>query len=733
MSEHSEQGVGPASIRAGEAELRQHADLYRLLFERSPLGIFHYDTGLRIIACNESLCRILHSSFDRLVGLDMHQLRDRRPLGSLETALEGHHGLYEGPYEATTSSAGIVVALRTVPVTAPDGTVLGGMAIVEDVTERRQIEEIQTAIYQLSDATLRAEDLDSLYPAIHKILGRLMPAENLYVALYDEAAETLSFPYFVDRYDPPPPPQKARYGLTEYVLKTEEPLLATTGEELEAKIRREGLDAGGATPTSWLGVPLKTRRATIGVLVLQSYDQDAAFSEQDREILIFVAHQVANAIERKRHEAQIEHMAYFDGLTGLYNRRMLHERAAQVLALAERHDWQSSLLYLDLDRFKNVNDTLGHDAGDELLVAVAQQLRSCLRKSDTLARLGGDEFAYLLHNAGTREAAQMARQLVDRLERPFEIQGHRVHLGASIGVALFPQHGATLDELLKNADIAMYRAKAEGVGFAFFDYERSPYSRQRLELEDELRRAVDEGLLELYYQPLLDLASGGWSGVEALVRWPRGERVLAADEFIPLAEESDLIRRLDWRVLELALSQAAALRTALPGIRLSVNLSARSLHHEGLVDHVQALLTLHHLPADCLILEITESAAVRNPEASFRALAELDALGVRLAIDDFGTGFASLTYLRSMPLDRVKLDKALLHEMATRPRGERLLEAAATLGHALDLEVVVEGIETAEQLEWLRHRGFDTAQGYYIARPQPLAEVLEALKSPPPR
>jgi diguanylate cyclase (GGDEF)-like protein len=440
-------------------------------------------------------------------------------------------------------------------------------------------------------------------------------------------------------------------------------------------------------------------------------------------VLGFVASQVAMAIERKRHEEQIQRMAYYDGLTGLYNRRMLQERAQQSLDLGRRHSWAVAFLYLDLDRFKNVNDTLGHDAGDELLAAVGGELKSWLRASDTLARLGGDEFAFVLNAADERRAGEAAQRILGLLDRPFEIRGERVHVGASIGIALFPEHGGTFDELLKNADIAMYRAKVEGGSYRFYDPERSPFSRDRLALEAELREALAAAGLELHYQPLHALADDTLVGFEGLARWQRRQRLMSAAEFVPLAEESELVKLLDWQLLGRALRETRELLPSGSQLEVSTNLSSRSLHSDGLVEHLAALLAETGVEPQRVVLEVTETAAMSDPEHCSRTLRDLASLGVRLALDDFGTGVSPLTYLRSMPFHRVKIDGSLIREIGSDSRAEELVQGAIGLGHGLGLEVVGEGVESEQQRDWLRGHGCDLVQGRLVGPPVAAARL----------
>lgn len=718
-------------LDAAMLEAAKSRERYRLLFEQSPVGVLTFDRDLRITDVNLRMEEILQSDRDRLVGLEMETLEDRRVLPAIRAALEGRRGAYDGRYDATTSDARIWVSVRSVPLRDPSGDeITGGICIIEDVSERREVEEVQAAIYEISEAVHDTEDLESLYRRIHGVIARLVPVENFYLAIWDPSTEIIHFPYFVDREDEPPPPQKAGTGLTEHVLRSGEPLLMTH-DEIRERIDSGDFQARGHLPAFWLGVPLRTHESTIGAMALQSYDESVRIEARHRRMLGFVAGQIALAIERKNHEKQIERMAFFDGLTNLYNRRMLQEQAERILAMAERHGWQLALLYLDLDRFKNINDTLGHDAGDDLLAAIAGQLRAVLRRSDTLARLGGDEFAVLLTQSSQVEAARTARRLLEALDRPFDLRGRRVHIGASLGIALYPQHGDDLEALLKHADIAMYRAKSKGGGFTFFTPEESPYSVRRLDLEAQLRQAVQDGTLELFYQPIVVVGSGRVRAVEALARWYDADgQAIPAAEFIPLAEESDLIRQIDYWVLNQVLVDSARWQQVEPTLQLAVNISARSLHHRDLVDRVEAELAASGVDPGRLVLEITESSAIRDPETAARVLRDLRRLGVSIALDDFGAGYASITQLRQLPCDRVKIDRGLIAEIGEEGRGEKLLLAAIRLGQGLGLEVVAEGVEEPHQLQWLRQRGCDLAQGWHLGRPIPLERLLEEFEKP---
>lgn len=360
-----------------------------------------------------------------------------------------------------------------------------------------------------------------------------------------------------------------------------------------------------------------------------------------------------------------------------------------------------------------------------MLVEIARELERCARTSDLLGRLGGDEFAFVMSDAGPQEASRLARRVGEVLDRPFVVRDERVHVGCSMGIAVFPEHGDTLEELLKHADIAMYRAKDAGIDFSVFDSERSPYSRERLALEAELREAVSRAELVLHYQPVFRVADGSRAGVEALIRWPREEREVRAPELVSLAEESDLIRTLDRFVLGRALRDFQGVAAGAGAeLELSLNLSPASLHQEGLTESLVGLLDETGIDPSRVVLEVTESAALRNPETSRRTLRALADVGLRIAMDDFGSGFSSVTHLRNMPFRRLKIDRSLVTAIGTSSRGEQLVEGTILMGQSLGMEIVAEGVETNEQLEWLRERRCDLVQGFLLGRPMPLEEVF---------
>ena len=432
---------------------------------------------------------------------------------------------------------------------------------------------------------------------------------------------------------------------------------------------------------------------------------------------------VVDVTERKQAEARIAYMAHHDALTDLPNRVLFHERLNESLARVRRHGESLAVYCLDLDHFKGVNDTLGHPMGDAVLQAVAQRLKNCLRDSDMVARLGGDEFAVVQYPLGNpNEASTLASMLIETVSRPYEVQGHEFIIGASIGIALAPGDGHEADGLLRNADIALYRAKAEGRGTAhFFEAEMDRRIQARRLLEIDLRKAFANGEFELFYQPLINLTTDAVSGFEALLRWRHPDRgMIAPGDFIPLAEEIGLIVPLG----EWVLRQACAEAMRWPGeLKVAVNLSPAQFRSRGVVRAVLTALAYSRLPASRLELEITESVLLGETDANLATLHQLREIGVRISMDDFGTGYSSLSYLRCFPFDKIKIDRSFVSELAERPDCVAIIRAVAGLGLSLGIATTAEGIETTEQLERVRAEGCTEVQGYLFSAPRPASEL----------
>jgi diguanylate cyclase (GGDEF)-like protein len=425
-----------------------------------------------------------------------------------------------------------------------------------------------------------------------------------------------------------------------------------------------------------------------------------------------------------RQLADSRRLAATDDLTGLPNRR--HFRAAISTAVAARGSTELAVLLMDLDRFKEINDSLGHHVGDQLLTLLGPRLRSVLAEPNLLARLGGDEYGVLLPGADAEAAAAAAGAMLTALHAPFDLAGVSLHIEASIGIALCPTHADGVSGLLQRADLAMYRAKASHAGYSFShtDTDADAADRQRLQTLEDLRTGLDRDQLVLHYQPKLDLRTGQVNGVEALVRWQHPTRgLLYPDAFLPLAEASGLLRRLTLTVLEIALRQANTWRRDGRPLTVAVNLSASNLLDTQLPAQIEMLLTTLSLPATLLELEITETVLMADPVRALQVLCGLRALGVRLAVDDYGTGYSSLSYLQDLPVDDLKLDRTFVTRSETDPRSAAIVRSTIALAHSLDMQIIAEGVESATVLRHLAQADCDLAQGYHICPPQPATEL----------
>ncbi|MES2352973.1 MAG: EAL domain-containing protein [Pseudomonadota bacterium] len=437
--------------------------------------------------------------------------------------------------------------------------------------------------------------------------------------------------------------------------------------------------------------------------------------------------------ERMLAESRIQFLAYHDGLTALPNRTMFTQILGHGLSLARRHNKKLAVLFLDLDRFKAINDTLGHEAGDSLLQEVARRLKDCLRKSDTVARFGGDEFVVLLEEIpDTNHISIVATKILNALVKPMTLANQELHVTASVGISIFPEDGQDEQSLMKNADIALYRTKEGGKNsFRLYSEQMNTYSFQRLAMESDLRHALEHDEFELYYQIKLDLRSNDVTGMEALLRWnhPRDGMVSPA-QFLAIAEETGLIVPIGKWVLRTACMQNKAWQDeGLPHLRVAVNLSARQFADESLLRDVIQTLEETGLPPDCLELEITESMVMRAPEKAVQILTELKALGVQLAIDDFGVGYAALANIKRFPVDTIKVDRSFINNIAKQGEEKSLTEAIIAMGKTLSLTVVAEGVETQEQYDFLREKACDEFQGFYFSKPLEQSKFVELLRA----
>lgn len=477
-----------------------------------------------------------------------------------------------------------------------------------------------------------------------------------------------------------------------------------------------------------------------GAAILRNYRKDGSAFWNDLKVAPVVndrgkvSHFVGilhDITEAKRYQEELEHQANHDSLTGLPNRNLLNDRIHQAIALASRNQSQFSLVFMDLDHFKVVNDSLGHNAGDRLLIQMAKRLQGVAREIDTVARLGGDEFVILLADSGSFAGRiGWLERLKEQIATPLMLDGQELVVSCSIGFCCFPDDGRDVGTLLRNADTAMYQAKHQGRNrICAFTPQMNEQMQRRLLLEQEIRHALHNDEFRLVFQPQLDLQSGRLCGFEALVRWQREDRLVAPDEFIPLAEETGQIVGIDFHVFDAACRQLYAWKDAMQGPSMSVNFSAISFMAHDFIERVQQIIDRHGVAPERLKLEVTESMLMTNTDAVLAKMLALSALGIRFSIDDFGTGYSSLGYLKRFPFSELKIDRSFVSDVHLDPDSASLARSMISIGHNLGLKVIAEGVETPEQLGFLRHAGCDELQGYYYSPPLPPAACLAFLQA----
>ena len=498
---------------------------------------------------------------------------------------------------------------------------------------------------------------------------------------------------------------------------------------VEAVTRTGAVPAGAQV----LVYPVMVEAAVGGALSLL-FDGRTLPDPDTRQFLHDIADRLAVTLANYARACALVRQAHYDGLTGLPNRELFRDRLDQALVRARRDRRPVGLLFIDLDRFKHVNDANGHSSGDQLLRQAAARLRECMGDSDTVARLGGDEFTVILPDiASTLDAAAAAEAAIGRLGEPFFVEGTEHHVSASIGIACFPADGAKAEELLRSADMAMYRAKGNGRGcFAFFEEHMNADATSRRRLELQLRHALAEGELLLHYQPIISAVTGEVAAVEALLRWRHPELgMVSPAQFIPVAEDTGLILELGRWVVQEGLSQMRRWRAAgiEPG-RLSINVSARQLRTPQFAEQLLLELDAAAVQGQRLELEVTETVLVEHIDAARKLLVRLRERGVRIAIDDFGTGYSSLRYLQDLPFDSVKIDRAFVDAIDSRAGGAAIAEAVISMAHALGKEVIAEGVERPAQLEYLCARGCDLLQGFLLFHPMPAEDLTTVLQEP---
>ena len=637
----------------------------------------------------------------------------------------------------------------------------------KEIRDRERSEQLQRALYRIAELSMASDSMEAFYTSVHEIVGELLDARNFYIALLTNNDQELEFPYSIDERDQRHPRRALGRGLSEYVLRTAQPLLADR-HGIEALEAIGEVASIGTKSVCWLGVPLMVGNRARGLITVQSYTPDYLYTPRDEELLSFVSFHIANALQRRQtdetlrqayaeleqrvehrtHEladanrelrAQItvresvedklKHEALHDALTGLPNRSQLLLTLTRSLARYRVDKTQAfAVLFLDLDRFKIVNDSVGHLVGDELLKEAAARIGECIREPDIVARLGGDEFALVLDRVqDASEAVSVAERVIHRLSEPMRIGGKELYTSASIGIAFSHERYRNPEELLRDADVAMYRAKAAGrQRFALFDEGLHEDALRQLELEGDLRRAVQRAEFEPYYQPIVRLSDGAVVGYEALMRWLNPERgCVEPAYFLETAEETGTLSQIDWQIYDHVCCDIRALSAR--GAYVTINVSPRHLRAHAFSERLLALLASHEVDPSRLRLEVTEGALLENPDQVQLCLGQLRAAGVQTLLDDFGTGFSSLSYLHRFPLQGLKIDRSFVAALQYGESGgsTAIVRAIRLMADSLGLEVVAEGIETEEQRQQLRLLGLTLGQGFLFARPASMLDLLE--------
>ncbi|WP_017906797.1 sensor domain-containing phosphodiesterase [Pseudomonas asplenii] len=628
-------------------------------------------------------------------------------------------------------------------------------ALRQEVLDRERAEHLQSVLFQIAELSSRPGDMAELFQTLHGIVGELLFAQNFYIALFDDATGEVTFPYYVDeRQTHRPAPRRGCRGLTEYVIRQRQACLFDV-EAVDRLTLIGEIDApqDNVRSHSWLGIPLFDGDMVRGVLAVQSYTAQVHYTQRDQELLTFVSRHIDTALSRRsaaeaihaanlmlearvqsrtreldHANAKLQHENTHDALTGLPNRTYLQQRLSLAWSRFESGGGHLAVMFIDLDRFKMVNDSLGHHFGDLLLMQAAQRLRGCLRETDMLARLGGDEFSVLAPDAPLEVASEIAERILVAFDLPFFINGHEVFSSCSIGiVSADNQFHHEPADLLRDADAAMYRVKSAGRdSYAVFNQELRREVSDQVEREGALRNALkrSDELLP-YFQPIVSVETGELLALEALVRWHQpGGRVIAPGEFLPDFEGLRLIGRLDLYMLgSVAAILAQPEHADWPPVH--VNCSSYSITRPDFAGDVLALLAQHGVSPSRICLELTEGALVAEPAIARQTMQRLADNGMSVVLDDFGAGFSSLSYVHQYRFSGLKIDKSFIFELTGSARSRAIVRAIVRMAESLDLSVVAEGVEDQETLELLREMGAGQAQGYHFAKPMDL-EALRA-------
>jgi diguanylate cyclase (GGDEF)-like protein len=626
-----------------------------------------------------------------------------------------------------------------------------------EVQERQRGETLQAALYRIADLASSELDMSEMLRRIHAVVGELMYAKNFFIALYSAERDTLRFIYFADEKDPgivdpevEIPAEEMINSLTLGVIRDGRPAMGS-GRHVAEMLSVPGGLGLGTLAEDWLGVPMVAEGEVRGAVVVQSYDRSERYTEEDRALLVYVAQHILTALarkqaqselerrvedrtrelrdqvrERERAEQQLVYETLHDSLTGLPNRSFMYDALERALARLRRDpNHRFAVLFLDLDRFKVINDSVGHLVGDEMLKEAGMRLAACVRSPDVVARLGGDEFALLLEDTrGPEDACHVAQRVIEALAEPIRIAGKELFSSASIGIALSHDRYRSAEELLRDADVAMYRAKAHGrQRFEIFDERLHREALHLLDLEGDLRRAIQRSEFEPHFQPIVRLRDLHVVGYEALLRWRHPQRgLLLPGEFLAVAEESGSLEQIDWQMFEKTCEEIPQMVS--DGAYVTLNVSPRHFRSPALAHRMIALLANHRLPSSHVRLEMTEGALLDNPDQVLITLDALRRAGVLVALDDFGTGYSSLSYLHRFPLHALKIDRSFVSALQVGSDGgsAAVVRAVLALAGTLGMEVIAEGIETSQQRNYLMEIGCEQGQGFLFSHARPASE-----------
>lgn len=638
-------------------------------------------------------------------------------------------------------------------------------SLMKEITVRERAERQTAVLFAISELTNTSENMQGFYESLHREIGKLIHAENFFLAMLTEDKKHLEFPYYADESDQTGRRRRLGRGMTEYVIRQRQASFIDR-LKFDTLVRQGEIEHDekyGRPPLQWLGSPLMLHDEVFGVLAVQSYDADMMYKQDDLELLNFVSQHVAVAIERKRSaeeiqrvntflekkvaarteelvneierrkkiEAKLYHDAHHDTLTGLPNRSLFTERLQQALNHKKRHpEHNFAVLFVDLDRFKNINDTLGHSAGDRFLLEVSQRIGDCVRDNDTVARLGGDEFVILLDTMNSLEDAKdVAARIIEKMRLPFEFGGAEYYSGASVGIAECRSTTDSAERLLRDADAAMYHAKGLGRGrYVMFEDSIHQGLVASLGQETALRQAKVNKDFVILHQPIIDLAAGKVKGFEALLRWQRGKDLVPADEFIPHAEKSGMVMQLDRWVLEqscllLETRQQQKLKTP----TIHINMSAQHLMKTAYVRELISIMEKVKIKPSQLVFEFTETAVIENGKRTLTSLRQLAEYGVGLALDDFGRGSGPLQVVYTYPFNIVKLDQQFVAYLLLSDRAQAMVRNVVALCADLQIELYAEGIEQQDQRELLQELGVNYGQGDYLGAAKTLNISAENL------